>query len=63
MIGIGSEKSKYQGDILIGKPVDLAKKVSENENIPLGTARRYVTELKKELKSKAPKLLPRKRRR
>ncbi|MCH1911606.1 chromosome partitioning protein ParB [Leptospira noguchii] len=55
LIGIGSEKSKYQGDILIGKPVDLAKKVSENENIPLGTARRYVTELKKELKSKAPK--------
>ncbi|AXR60301.1 hypothetical protein [Leptospira mayottensis] len=48
------EKSKYQGDILNEKH-DLAKKVSENENIPLGTARRYVTELKKELKTKEPK--------
>ncbi|WP_061205302.1 ParB N-terminal domain-containing protein [Leptospira santarosai] len=55
LIGIGSEKSNYQGDSLIEKPVELAKKVSENENIPLGTARRYVTELKKELKSKDPK--------
>lgn len=52
--GSGSEKSKYQGDILIEKQ-DLAKKVSENENIPLGTARRYVTELKKELKTKERK--------
>ncbi|AIT10877.1 chromosome partitioning protein ParB [Leptospira santarosai] len=72
-----SEKSKYQGDILIGKPVELArevsdqksndqgdrligkqelaKRVSENENIPFGTAKRYVSELRKELKSKAPK--------
>lgn len=50
-----NEKSNYQGDSLIEKPVELAKKVSENENIPLGTARRYVTELKKELKSKEPK--------
>ncbi|ULH27631.1 chromosome partitioning protein ParB [Leptospira weilii] len=49
------QKSNYQGDSLIGKPVELAKKVSENENIPLGTARRYVTELKKELKTKEPK--------
>ncbi|QDK21648.1 chromosome partitioning protein ParB [Leptospira weilii] len=53
---IGSDqKSNYQGDSLIEKPVELAKKVSENENIPLGTARRYVTELKKELKTKEPK--------
>ncbi|EMO85373.1 hypothetical protein LEP1GSC070_1787 [Leptospira santarosai str. AIM] len=44
LIGIGSEKSNYQGDSLIEKPVELAKKVSENENIPLGTARRYVTD-------------------
>ncbi|EMN01182.1 ParB N-terminal domain-containing protein [Leptospira noguchii] len=51
-----NEKSNYQGDSLIRTPVELAKKVSENENIPLGTARRYVTELKKELKSKDPKL-------
>lgn len=49
-----NERSKYQGDILIEKS-DLAKKVSENENIPLGTARRYVTELKKELKTKESK--------
>ncbi|MDI7237755.1 chromosome partitioning protein ParB, partial [Leptospira santarosai] len=77
LIGIESEKSKYQGDILIGKPVELArevsdqksndqgdrligkqelaKRVSENENIPFGTAKRYVSELRKELKSKAPK--------
>ncbi|XDD51147.1 chromosome partitioning protein ParB [Leptospira sp. WS92.C1] len=54
LIGTDSEKSKYHPDILIGKQ-DVAKKVSENENIPLGTARRYVTELKKELKSKDPK--------
>ncbi|WP_001257466.1 hypothetical protein [Leptospira interrogans] len=51
------QESKYQGDILIEsfEKQDLAKKVSENENIPLGTARRYVTELKKELKTKEPK--------
>ncbi|WP_061231662.1 chromosome partitioning protein ParB [Leptospira noguchii] len=58
--GSGSEKSNYQGDSLIEKPVELAKKVSENENIPLGTARRYVTELKKELKTKNPKSLTKK---
>ncbi|WP_420038455.1 chromosome partitioning protein ParB [Leptospira noguchii] len=56
-VGSGSEKSKDEGDSLIEKPVELAKKVSENENIPLGTARRYVTELKKELKSKEPKVV------
>ncbi|EMY24508.1 ParB-like protein [Leptospira interrogans serovar Australis str. 200703203] len=61
LVGNGSGKSNYQGDSLIGKPaVELAKKVSENENIPLGTARRYVTELKKELKSKDPKLAKKK---
>ncbi|MDI7187820.1 chromosome partitioning protein ParB [Leptospira santarosai] len=53
---VSDQKSNYQGDSLIEKPVELAKKVSENENIPLGTARRYVTELKKELKSKDPKV-------
>ncbi|ULH27672.1 ParB N-terminal domain-containing protein [Leptospira weilii] len=53
-IGTKTEGSKYHPDILIEKS-DLAKKVSENENIPLGTARRYVTELKKELKTKEPK--------
>ncbi|EKN87859.1 ParB-like protein [Leptospira interrogans str. 2003000735] len=59
LVGSGSEKSKIQGDILIEKQ-DLAKKVSENENIPLGTARRYVTELKKELKTKNPKSIAKK---
>ncbi|UMQ53426.1 chromosome partitioning protein ParB [Leptospira interrogans] len=49
------EGSNYHPDSLIGKPIELAKKVSKNENIPLGTARRYVTELKKELKPKDPK--------
>lgn len=34
---------------------DLARKVSENENIPLGTAKNYISELKKELKTKEPK--------
>ncbi|ONF83196.1 chromosome partitioning protein ParB [Leptospira santarosai] len=54
LIGIGSEKSNDQGDRLIGKQ-ELAKRVSENENIPFGTAKRYVSELRKELKSKDPK--------
>lgn len=53
--------SKYQGDILkkneakkedVENKSDLAKKISEEENIPLGTARRYVTEIKKEIRSK-----------
>ncbi|EKR63080.1 hypothetical protein LEP1GSC036_2277, partial [Leptospira weilii str. 2006001853] len=53
---IGSDKkSNDQGDRLIGKSVELAKKVSENENIPFGTAKRYVSELRKELKTKEPK--------
>ncbi|AVQ12285.1 ParB-like protein [Leptospira santarosai] len=71
LIGIASEKSKIQGESLIfskdekskdeGHPLignsskNLAKKVSENENIPLGTAKNYISELKKELKSKDPK--------
>ncbi|AVV51276.1 ParB N-terminal domain-containing protein [Leptospira santarosai] len=71
LIGIGSEKSKIQGESLIfskdekskdeghlligNSSKNLAKKVSENENIPLGTAKNYISELKKELKSKAPK--------
>ncbi|QCO32050.1 chromosome partitioning protein ParB [Leptospira interrogans] len=51
-----NEKSKDQGDLLIGNSSkDLAKKISENENIPFGSAKRYVTELKKELKSKDSK--------
>ncbi|WP_061234745.1 ParB N-terminal domain-containing protein [Leptospira interrogans] len=50
------EKSKDQGDLLISNSSkDLAKKISENENIPFGSAKRYVTELKKELKTKDPK--------
>ncbi|WP_061226861.1 chromosome partitioning protein ParB [Leptospira interrogans] len=56
LIRSDSEKSKDQGDLLIGNSSkDLAKKISENENIPFGSAKRYVTELKKELKSKDPK--------
>ncbi|AXR66860.1 chromosome partitioning protein ParB [Leptospira mayottensis] len=51
------KKSKDQGDLLIGNSSkDLAKKISENENIPFGSAKRYVTELKRELKSKDPKV-------
>ncbi|AVQ12311.1 Chromosome partitioning protein ParB [Leptospira santarosai] len=52
-----SEKSNYEGHSLIEKPKELAKKISEEERIPLGTARNYVSELKKELKSKAPKVV------
>ncbi|MDI7167023.1 chromosome partitioning protein ParB, partial [Leptospira santarosai] len=52
------EKSKDEGHLLIGNSSkNLAKKVSENENIPLGTAKNYISELKKELKSKAPKVV------
>lgn len=50
-----SEKSNYEGHSLIEKPKELAKKISEEERIPLGTARNYVSELKKELKTKEPK--------
>ncbi|MDI7226985.1 chromosome partitioning protein ParB, partial [Leptospira santarosai] len=59
LIGIGSEKSKIQGESLIfskdEKSENLAVKISENENIPRGTAQRYIAEIRKELKSKAPK--------
>ncbi|MDI7212096.1 chromosome partitioning protein ParB [Leptospira santarosai] len=51
---VGKE-SNYEGHSLIEKPKELAKKISEEERIPLGTARNYVSELKKELKSKDPK--------
>ncbi|EMN56171.1 ParB N-terminal domain-containing protein [Leptospira interrogans] len=52
----GSEKSKVQGELLIGDSgKDLAKKVSEKENIPVGTAKKYIAEIRKELKSKEPK--------
>ncbi len=40
--------SKDQGDLLIGAAGALAEKVAEKERIPLGTAKRYVTELRKE---------------
>ncbi|EMM99629.1 ParB-like protein [Leptospira noguchii str. 1993005606] len=57
-VGSGSEKSKDEGHPLIGNSSkNLAKKVSENENIPLGTAKNYISELKKELKSKEPKVV------
>lgn len=49
-----NEKSNNDPHRLIGKQ-ELAKRVSENENIPLGTARNYVSELRKELKSKDSK--------
>ncbi|WP_061226782.1 ParB N-terminal domain-containing protein [Leptospira interrogans] len=63
-------KSKYQGEPLIEREEvksnlhpeglktekkDIAKKISESENIPLGTATRYVAEIRKELKSKDSK--------
>ncbi|EMN43292.1 ParB N-terminal domain-containing protein [Leptospira weilii] len=56
LTGNGSGKSNYEGHSLIEKPKkELAKKISEEERIPLGTARNYVSELKKELKAKDPK--------
>ncbi|EMM74042.1 ParB-like protein [Leptospira weilii str. 2006001855] len=56
LAGSGSGKSNYEGHSLIEKPKkELAKKISEEERIPLGTARNYVSELKKELKTKDPK--------
>ncbi|EMY22822.1 ParB-like protein [Leptospira interrogans serovar Australis str. 200703203] len=61
LIAEGDKKSKDQGDLLIGNSSkDLAKKISENENIPFGSAKRYVTELKKELQFKDPKLAKKK---
>ncbi|UML80572.1 ParB N-terminal domain-containing protein [Leptospira kirschneri] len=50
------QKSKVQGELLIGHSgKDLAKRVSEKENIPVGTAKKYIAELRKELKTKDPK--------
>ncbi|MBE0305352.1 ParB N-terminal domain-containing protein [Leptospira interrogans] len=53
-------ESNYEGHSLIEKPKELAKKISEEERIPLGTARNYVSELKKELKTKNPKSIAKK---
>lgn len=51
-----NEKSKVQGELLIGNSgKDLAKRVSEKENIPVGTAKKYIAEIRKELKTKDPK--------
>ncbi|MCG6167195.1 ParB N-terminal domain-containing protein [Leptospira sanjuanensis] len=48
-----NEKSKVQGELLIVNTVkDLAKKVSEKENIPVGTAKKYISEIRKEFKDK-----------
>ncbi|EKO53933.1 ParB N-terminal domain-containing protein [Leptospira kirschneri] len=51
--------SKIQGESLIfskkEQPENLAVKISKNENIPKGTAQRYIAELRKELKSKDSK--------
>lgn len=47
--------TNYQGDSLKTKEEkkeNLARKVAKEENIPLGTAQRYVTEIKKEIRSK-----------
>ncbi|QOI41694.1 chromosome partitioning protein ParB [Leptospira interrogans serovar Canicola] len=60
LVGSYSEKSNYEGHSLIEKPKELAKKISEEERIPLGTARNYVSELKKELKTKEPKSIAKK---
>ncbi|EMM71482.1 hypothetical protein LEP1GSC038_0702 [Leptospira weilii str. 2006001855] len=53
------EGSKIQGESLIfskkERSENLAVKISKNENIPRGTAQRYIAELKKELKIKDPK--------
>ncbi|UZN07775.1 chromosome partitioning protein ParB [Leptospira santarosai] len=53
---VSDQKSKVQGELLIGNSSkDLAKTVSEKENIPVGTAKKYIAEIRKELKSKDPK--------
>ncbi|ULH27602.1 chromosome partitioning protein ParB [Leptospira weilii] len=55
----GKSGSKIQGESLIfskrEQSENLAVKISKNENIPRGTAQRYIAELKKELKTKEPK--------
>ncbi|WP_061260694.1 ParB N-terminal domain-containing protein [Leptospira interrogans] len=55
LLGSDSEKSKVQGEPLIGSNHNLSKKISEGENIPVGTAKRYIAEIRKELQSKDPK--------
>ncbi|WP_061217673.1 ParB N-terminal domain-containing protein [Leptospira weilii] len=56
LTGSGSEKSKDEGHLLnSNSSKDLAKKISKNENIPFGTAKNYITEIRKELKAKDPK--------
>lgn len=56
LVGNGFEKSKDEGHLLISNSSkDLAKKISKNENIPFGTAKNYITEIRKELKTKEPK--------
>ncbi|TGK06315.1 chromosome partitioning protein ParB [Leptospira fletcheri] len=50
-----NQGSNLQGEVLILEKKNIAKKISENENIPLGTATRYVSEIRKELHSKDPK--------
>ncbi|RHX82925.1 chromosome partitioning protein ParB [Leptospira stimsonii] len=49
------KKSNNDPHRLIEKPKELAKRISEGERIPLGTARNYVSEIRKELQSKTPK--------
>lgn len=64
LVGSGSEKSKIQGESLIfskkEQSENLAVKISKNENIPRGTAQRYIAELRKELKTKNPKSIAKK---
>ncbi|EPE83803.1 ParB-like protein [Leptospira noguchii str. 1993005606] len=50
-----NEKSKVQGEPLIGSNLNLSKRISKGENIPVGTAKRYIAEIRKELQSKDPK--------
>ncbi|TGM13662.1 chromosome partitioning protein ParB, partial [Leptospira stimsonii] len=47
--------SNDEGHRMIEKPKELAKRISEGERIPLGTARNYVSEIRKELTTKDPK--------
>lgn len=49
------EKSNLHPEGLKSEKKDIAKKISESESIPLGTATRYVAEIRKELKNKDPK--------
>ncbi|EPE84472.1 hypothetical protein LEP1GSC021_4553 [Leptospira noguchii str. 1993005606] len=51
LFGRDSEKSKVQGEPLIGSNLNLSKRISKGENIPVGTAKRYIAEIRKELQS------------